>query len=733
MSIAANNSGVIPVQKAIDHYFQIALYLLVLTGFGTLAGTGGLDLASIVMVATALVARGYLLAKRRSFIISERWTTPLSILYFIFFAFDYFAVSRSFLPATIHLALFGVVVRMFSLRRERDHITLAILAFLMVLASAVLTVDSTFLFCFAAFMLTAVATFVLMEMRRSGLAANIQARHSSDPHEHRHLAFALVRFTPALMLMILVCAAALFFVMPRMSAGYLGGYSYGTDFSSGFSDHVQLGQIGQIQQSNSVVMHIQIDGDKAGLYDLHWRGVSLADFDGHTWSNHNDAVPLWRRPDTTFSLPSNDRAPRSYATASLEREKLVHYKVLMEPIGTNVFFLAPWAFSLRGDYRLITGDSGGAVYDYDFQHAISRYEATSDIATPTAPELRAAGRNYPPKIAAIYLHLPEAGIDPRIPQLASQITRSAKTDYDRAIVVENYLRTRYGYTLQLPQTEVKDPIANFLFERKQGHCEYFASSMAVMLRALGIPSRVVNGFRSDEFNDITGSYVVRAKDAHSWVEAFFPGYGWQTFDPTPASGTGTLHGWNRFALYLDAAASFWRDWVITYDSSNQYVLTRGAINTSRGVWEGARIWARAQYASMLSWAQRKQQRVENSPRRWMLVGIGTVLALLLLANLRRLVRRLHEAWLGAHPERSPEQAAALWYVRMTRLLRRGGVEKSEAETPQEFACKIGNERLRAPVAQFTRAYESARFGNCLEDAQRLPELFEEVQTATRSE
>jgi transglutaminase-like putative cysteine protease len=734
MPKGSKNPGVISVQKAIDHYFDLALYLLVFTGFGTLAGTGGLDLPSTILVATALAIRGYLLAKRRNFVISERWTTPLSILYFVFFAIDYFAVSRSFLPATIHLALFGVVIRMFSLRRERDHITLAILAFLMVLASAVLTVDSTFLFCFAGFMLMAVATFVLMEMRRSGVAANIQARHSSDPHEHRHLAFALVRFLPALMLMILVCAAGLFFVMPRMSAGYLGGYSYGTDFSSGFSDHVQLGRIGQIQQSNSVVMHIQIEGDKGGLYDLHWRGVSLADFDGHMWSNNdNRATPLSRRPDTSFALPSDGHAPRSYASASLQREKLIHYKVLMEPIGTNVFFLAPWAFSLRGDYRQVQGDSGGAVYDYDFQHAISRYEATSDIATPTLAELRGSGRNYPADVANTYLRLPDNGVDRRIPQLASQITRSAKTDYDKATVVENYLRTRFGYTLQLPQKEAKDPIANFLFERKQGHCEYFASSMAVMLRTLGIPSRVVNGFRSDEFNDITGSYVVRAKDAHSWVEAYFPGYGWQTFDPTPASSTGTPHGWGRFALYMDAAASFWRDWVITYDSSNQYVLTRAAISTSRGAWEGARLWAREHYDSMLVWARHTQQRVQRSPRGWMLLVGAIILALLLLANLGRIARTLHEKWLGAHPERSPEQAASLWYQRMTRMLRRSGLEKSEAETPQEFIRRIPDDRLRAPVTQFTSVYESARFGNCTDDARRLPQLFDEVEAATRSE
>ena len=203
-------SGVIPLQKAIDYYFELALYLLVLAGFATLASTGGLDTPSIVLVGTALAVRGYFMAKRRQVVISEQWTTPLTVAYFVFFAADYFVFSRSFLPATVHLALFGVVVRMFALRKERDHITMAILAFLMVLASAVLTVDSVFLFSFGAFMMMAIATFVLMEMRRSGHAANIQARHSNDPHEHRHLAFSLARVLPGLMLMILAGAAVVF-------------------------------------------------------------------------------------------------------------------------------------------------------------------------------------------------------------------------------------------------------------------------------------------------------------------------------------------------------------------------------------------------------------------------------------------------------------------------------------------------------------------------------------------
>ena len=722
--------GAVPLQQAIDYYFELALYLLVLTGFATIASTGGLDLPALLLTGAALALRGYFIAKRKKIVISEHWTTPLTVAYFLFFAIDYLFFSRSFLPATVHLALFGVVVRIFSLRKERDYITLSILSFLMVLAASVLTVDSTFLLCFAAFILMAVATFVLMEMRRSGHMASVQARHSSNLREHRTLAFSLLRVTPALLLMILLCGAGVFFLMPRMSAGYLGGYSFSTDFSSGFSDHVQLGQIGQIQQSNAVVMHIQIDGDTIGRYDLHWRGVALARFDGHTWSSYSpDASLLHRDADDSFAIPRENTPALASVKASELREQMIHYRVLMEPIGTNVFFLAPWARRISGDYRSLGIDSGLGIRDFDMQHAISRYEADSDIAAPAPANLRTAGNLYPLPVAAIYLRLPPT--DPRIMQLATQITATAGNNFDKAAAIETYLRAHYGYTLELSRTVPNDPIAEFLFVRKQGHCEYFASSMAVMLRAVGIPSRVVNGFRSDEFNDLTGNYVVRAKDAHSWVEAYFPGYGWQMFDPTPGGNGGTPQGWGRIGLYVDAMSSFWRDWIVSYDSSHQYVLGQAAISGTRGLWENARNWARNKYEAMLAWARRSQDRVEHSPLGWAAGGAIIAVVLLILANVGRILKVLYERSLRKHPERSPEQAAAMWYQRMARTLARRGVEKTAGQTPQEFVRKIEIERLKYPVARFTEVYESARFGNSPEDAQRLPKLYEEVELAAK--
>ena len=732
---SAAHSGYISMAAAIDRYFIVSLYLLVLMGFGTLAGTGGLDLAAVLFVGGALAFRGYLLTQRQNFAIPERWTTPLTILYFVFYASDYFLLSRSFLTATVHLVLFAVVIRMFSLRRERDYTMLAVLAFLMVLASAVLTVDSVFLFFFAAFLLTAVATFVLMEMRRSARSAQIQARHSNDPQEHRHLAFSLARLAPVLVVMTLLGATVVFFLLPRMSAGYLGSYSFGTDLSTGFSDRVQLGRIGQIQQSNAVVMHIQIDGDPQGRYDLYWRGIALGEFDGSSWSSPREQYLLGRRIDGSFAVPAfgTGLATAYAAKSSLlvhKPSRMIHYRVLMEPIGTNVFFLAPWGRSVSGAYRMLSADSGAAVYNLDTQHPITRYEANSDISAPSPTELRAAQQDYPPQLTAVYLRLPPE-LDPRIPKLASQIAGSASNNYDKAVRVESYLKTHFGYTLQLPQAPVKDPLADFLFERKKGHCEYFSSSMAVMLRSLGIPSRVVNGFRSDEFNDLTENYVVRAKDAHSWVEAYFPGYGWVHFDPTPAGSAGIPQGWSRVMLYLDAASLFWRDWVISYDSAHQSVLGQEALGGSRRLWERCWQWTRSRYVSMLDWLRHRLGQVEHSPGRWGGMVLGILALFAVLGNAGRMSRMIRAWHLRAHPDQSPELAATMWYQRMARSLARRGWRKSTAQTPGEFIRVIGDEQLRQRVAQFTEAYESARFGNSTNDARRLSELYEEVESETK--
>jgi hypothetical protein len=315
--------------------------------------------------------------------------------------------------------------------------------------------------------------------------------------------------------------------------------------------------------------------------------------------------------------------------------------------------------------------------------------------------------------------------------MAREVTATAGDNYEKAVALESHLRNHYGYTLQLPATPPKDPLANFLFERKQGHCEYFASAMAVMLRSVGIPSRVVNGFRGGEFNDLSGKYVIRARDAHSWVEAYFPGNGWVSFDPTPAGSTPMRSGlWNRIGLYMDALSSFWREWVVNYDFARQKSLGEEGARRGRALLESLRRKAVNPYQKLLDAARRTQGRISGMPTTWIRGVIGFACILCLLANAGRL-RNWSRSLRQRHAAKAPEHSATLWYGRMAAALGKRGWRKAPEQTAIEFAERIPDLCVRESVSRFTQHYERARFAGSPQDAQKLPELYEEVAGDSR--
>jgi transglutaminase-like putative cysteine protease len=720
----ANSTESRAISLAMERYFEIALYLLVFVGFGCLASTGGLNLGPVLLVSAALLFRGYTLFSRRSWLIPENWTTPLTVAYGLFYLADAFLISHTFLTSTVHLVLFVLVVRLFSARRDRDYYFLAVISFLMLLAASVLTVESTFLFAFAAFLLVGVVTFILMEMQSSSRRANILARPRGDPSIAKQLGFWLVLSAPAFVAFLLLGGAVIFLLLPRISNSYLSEYAVNTGIVTGFSDHVQLGQIGEIQQSSSLVMHIQVAGDQPGIFDLKWRGVTLNLFNGRSWSNPHEQHFV-RRVGDRFLLSAAEDKRESPAGAHI-----LHYRVLMEPVASSVFFLAPTPLTLKGDYRVISTDEAGGVFDPDPEHPVNTYEASSNVAQPSPAQLRAASSGYPPQILLNDLQTP-GSLDPRIVRLAAEITSAENNNYDRAAALERYLRTHFTYSLKLSHTLDRDPLASFLFERKQGHCEYFASAMAIMLRSLGIPARVVNGFRTGEFNDITSQYLVRASNAHSWVEAFFPGYGWVGFDPTPAASAPSRTAWARVMLYLDAAASFWREWVINYDAGHQHILSRQAAHGTLEWFRRMQGWIRHEYQRLLDGARRSAESVSEAPLAWSLKAAGALLLLILGGNARRLWQAISRRRVAARPRKFPRAAATFWYERTIQALAKRGFPKSPVQTPEEFLHSIPDAALREPIARLTEHYEQARFGNSPRAAACLPEVFAEIVTAAR--
>jgi len=690
-------------------------------GFCALAGTGKLDVFSLVLVGFALLLRGYQLYKGTALVIAERWTSYLTLFYFIFYLLDYFFLSQSFVSATVHMVLFIMVIKIFSVQRDRDLLYLAVLSFLMVLAAAVLTVDTVFLLTFCFFMLTAMSTFVSMEMRRSERESRVIA---VSPRNENKFSRSLYGVAGLLAAFTLVVAVVIFFILPRMNmGGYLQSLGSQTDFVSGFSETVNLGGIGRIQQSNAPVMHVQV---LHGTFpaEVKWRGVALANFDGHRWSNPSRDIatlePLRGAGLDLWTLHVGNAPLYSSAYGST-----FGYRVIMEPVGSYIFFLASTPLRVSGPYYEVAISTGGAVTKGDGGRTIDVYEGEANTSDPEPIIRNSTASYYAPEIAEYYLGLPEH-LDARIPSLAKTITASATSNYARAKAIEKYLREHLGYTLNLPGAEA-DPLANFLFERKKGHCEYFASAMAIMLRTLNIPSRVVNGFRGGEFNDLNHTYIIRGRDAHSWVEAFLPEYGWATFDPTPSVPAEGNENLSRLAKYMDALHEMWREWVINYDFGHQARLGSEITASAGDAHNRVRSWYKRKYSQILAWLKNLSGAL-SSGKMISICGLG--LLIIALPFIPRGWRAFRRVRFLKNPEQAPRTSASLWYARMLKAMARKGIRKTPAQTPAEFASVIADPQVQRDVVVFTQYYERARFADSREDAMRLPELYEAL-TAKR--
>lgn len=712
----------------IEQYFQVCLLLLLSTGFITLASTGKLDLLSILFVSLALLFQGYLLGQGRSFQIPEQITVYLGVVYILVYVVDFFFVSDNFVTATVHLLLFGMVVKLFSVQRDRDFVYLAMLAFLEVLSAAILTVDSVFLGALSIFILIAALTFIALEMRRSslrgGFIQNISVQsYASTRKKARFKLFSYSVTTTGLVLVaaILIASVGIFFSLPRLSGGYLSKLAQQNDLVSGFSDNVSLGEIGRIQQSSQVVMHVRIENGEKGPGVL-MRGNSLSDFDGKNWINPPHDVQPINNMGGSFDVRGS--SPAALRLAEGQQHRIVKYRVMLEPIGTNVIFTIPTPDYLFGPFREVTGDRSQTFLNTDRDRPTTNYSGISDLSQPTLQELKDATGDYPEEVQRRYMKLPP-DLDPRIAELAHEITARTKSPIEKAAAIQAYL-SKFQYTLELPSRRQKDPVAYFLFERKAGHCEYFASAMAVLLREEGIPSRIVNGFRGGEWNELTGNFIIRAKDAHSWVEVYFPGVGWYAFDPTPQGNLPVITMWNRVQLYLDAAREFWREWIVNYDFIHQERLANTAVNKSSRMYDRIKLWAQHKYTEMLDYARSTHKMLVKSPRAYSGTAVLFISGVILLFNIPRLARAIRMQSIARNPRKAPQGAASIWYGRMIQAMAKRGHQKSPTQTPTEFIEKIDDLHLRRGVARFTEHYERARFGNSAEDAEKLPEIYGEL-------
>ncbi|HKV24072.1 MAG TPA: DUF3488 and transglutaminase-like domain-containing protein [Candidatus Acidoferrum sp.] len=723
-----------------ERFFRTSLFLFVATSVGSLVSTGKLDPITSIVVPAAVLYKGMRWWQRRPAEIPHHVATKLVVGYLLVFPLDVLFLSRAFvadssnpalyaaLLAAVHFLLFVLLVRLYSTRTDRDALFLSMLAFAAILASAVLTIDTTFLGLFFLFVLFGVATFVGLELRRGSRDA-IGPDVDAHPEREKRLTRALALAALSVAFGALIIGGALFFFFPRFSAGYLGRTSFQPTLMSGFTDDVELGQIGEIKKNTAVVMRVRT-GKPVDYPLLRWRGIALSTFDGKRWYSPDRA---------NITLPASFNGWIDLADPSQKTDTsgaLVRYTVLLQPIATDTIFAPANVVALRGD---LSGESSnqdsGARHSYIVRDATDSlfnpyhnfgtvlYQGISRLPHLNAAQLRADSADYPEDIRQNYLQLPD--LDPRIPELAREITSKAETQFDKVFILQNYLRSHYSYTLKLTGKPGGDPLARFLFVTRAGHCEYFASAMAIMLRILGIPTREVNGFLPGEYNDLAGDYIVRASDAHSWVEVYFPGNGWMTFDPTPPgeeSGGGLF---SRLGQYMDWFELTWNEWVINYDFLHQIQLAQNLQRSSRNWTEIAHSWFLRQQVRSRSWTRSGHYGLGIA----ILLTLGLFILALRISQVLELFRRMLLSWQLRSPEaRSNPQIASRLYGELLRILERRGFKRKPTQTPFEFAAAVAHPRLSPAVDEFTRHYARARFGGAPCDILRLRALLAQIRT-----
>ena len=769
-----------------EGYFRTTSYALVTTAFVAIALTGTLDGISIALYSLSVVVCFYRDARGVRRLRMREWMWRALSIAYVPFVFIDAAFITSRVLALVHMTLFVSAAKLFQNKRDRDWVFLYLIAFFQMLLAAGLTFNAIFVASLALFLFFFISTLAAFEIRRAGREVSTLEEETIAPiKQPQRIKYRMnearaegkkknrVRYLFGASFAQIVIVAALtlpfFFLIPRFGGGGVAqGFGEG-DAVTGFSDRVELGQVASIKRNTRVVMRVRLD-HRPPRY-LRWRGVALETYDGRAWSlfsdperpEHREREKLGQEVASGQGAAADARFIRDHVLdpkrvdqnveANLRTTgSAIEATIVLEPISTDTLFAAQRAYRLRGPMGTIFKDKRtGALSTMGLKNRIT-YQVSSDISIPGEQELRLDSPASSPEDKTRGCLQGVHKLDPHISQLTHEIARNAPTPYDKARAIEHYLKTEFRYTLDLKPADA-DPLAEFLFKTREGHCEYFATAMVMMLRTLEIPARIVNGFQMGEYNELNEMYTVRESDAHSWVEAYFPRTdSWIEFDPTPSAGINDYSQgglWAQLRKYADAMEVFWLDYIVTLDSDEQASIMvdlqhRLLMVKDRllGCYLGARLWVRSLLNRIIverSWTPTEIFELTAA----FALMISSMMGLyIILAHRKRQSRAptgygpwwhrlfILPTWRRSLKRRDYRRSAVLFYEQMLAIARRAGLVKHPYETPVEFAIASG----LAPIRELTTLYNRVRFGGGQLDAgetRRVVDLLAELRDNVR--
>lgn len=525
------------------------------------------------------------------------------------------------LEPTIALLLTAFALKLIELAQRKDAYVLLFLGYFICITEFLFSQDLPIvLYSLLNVMLV---TTGLVALHRPG-------EHQFNRKTIRLAAIMLLQATPLMLV--------LFFLFPRIGPLWSVPIKSHTA-KTGVSDFMKPGDISSLSKSDDVAFRVQFEGDIPNSADLYWRGLVLSKIEDGAWRN----LRYW-------DIPAAERRPQPVDVSG----KSIDYRVIMEPTQQN------WLYSLRYARSRSRGIMAGSDYTL-FTPAIvedeRQYEVQTWPAAPLEQQLSDWRRD-------IELQLPESQ-NPATVAFARELHTQAGSD-TRFLesVLDNFSEQPFVYSLNPPLLPEGNPVDAFLFQTRTGFCEHYAVAFVSLMRAAGVPARVVAGYQGGEINPVNRTVIVHQFDAHAWAEVWLEGRGWVRVDPTAAvspdriewgleralaaegsflsdSPLSLMHfrgvAWvNTLRLRYDALTYRWQSWVIGFNRDRQFEFLNNVFN---GI----------------------------SARKFLLVLIGTWLLVLLPVAFNLLYRRETKRVMphDKYYQQFCDRLAALGFVRMT--------------------------------------------------------------------
>lgn len=534
--------------------------------------------------------------------------------------------------AMVGFLVCAFILKVIEMRTKKDALIVLFIGFIAVAAQ----------FLFAQGILAGLYGIFSLFILLTAWQAAYYSRSISLPHHFKLGGVLVVKAIPFMVI--------LFVVMPRLGPLWAVPLPQGKG-KTGFSDTLSMGDLGELVQSPEVAFRATFSGLPPRNQQLYWRGLVLDEYDGVRWQ-------VAARPSHPISEKTN---------SGTNQNELLEYSVIMEPHHYR------WLFVLD---PVVAASSVQMSLDLDERGLLSARRPVVNKSQYSAVSLRRATQNAEALSRhqiRFLTHLPDG--NPRARALAEQWLQNG---LDQTQLVQQALQLfsqDYVYTMRPPPLG-NQPVDDFLFNSRRGFCEHFSSSFVFLMRAAGIPARIVVGYQGGEFNDLESYFVVRQSDAHAWAEVWLEGVGWQAVDPTAAVAPSRIEMgvvealgeedrefvgqvfWTSeltLALYRqwDAMGYSWNRWVLNYDKDSQQNL----------------------FSNLLG---------DNSPWRVGLAFVGLSLGLFFIYMLLQILAR-------PRPRLRPEDQ---WLRPLLRRISRRGLDRQPQETLAGFASRVSE---REPV------------------------------------